>query len=211
MRRRAVVLLALAAVLAVLTTAVVRHRGREHEWRHGGDSFRATATAVATTAAGFEDARAAIGAPRDLSGPLARRQVLLHVRWTAPTLTGGHFQLLGLDERFGLGYPMSVRASTAGGLGWDGRYDVLGEHYPWLAMTGEHSTDDPGVRVKRPADLTAASVPATSTGEVFLLLPLAALQEEVGDPAGRLTLAVWATDADGEVRWAARVPVTAAG
>jgi len=199
-----VVALVAAVVLAVVW---IDHRGRENEWRHGGDAVTVHSQIQGTDAAGFGDALAAAGGDRDAAVVGAQQGFVLKVTWSGTPKSGGYYQFVLLDGRVSPARP--VRAATgwsdgrAVGPNWAGAYESLHEHYSWLARTASQKQPDGSFA----GDIDALGVPAKPRGSATLAYWIDKDAVPSTDPAGDLRLAMFFVDSDGEVRWAREIPL----
>lgn len=211
---RRVVLLVVLGLVAVGVVTWVQRAQRAGEWQHGGDDVTVDAAVTTPSAQDFPTVLAQLGGPADEAAPGGAQPVVAHVSWDGTPSSGGTYAFVLLDGRVAPpaplhGYGGWWRGDPAGAQGtgphWDGRYDVLGEHYGWLAGTRSVRT---GAGWTDRAE--ALGVPATEKGEATLAYFLDRNDLPVGSPAHELRLALVFVDEDGEVRWARRVPLHAA-
>lgn len=208
-RMPVVVVVVVVVVLAVGVVAALwlRDHRRDQEWAHGGDGVDARARITATGPAGFGDALVAAGVGREAGIARAAQMYVVHVSWSGTPDQGGSYEFLLLDRR--LSPPTPVRGfgvwDAEGGTGsnWSGAYESLADHYPWLARTASQHTDQGWTN-----DTDALGVDATDSGDGTLAYYLDPGQLETSSPERDLLLAMVFVDADGEVRWARKVPLT---
>jgi hypothetical protein len=204
MNRRAVVAtLVCAAVLAGAAVGVTKAR-RAHEWAHGSDDLETTVELTLTDESGVPTTVARLGGPGDYQAVLDDHQAaVVRLRWTGPAHPGGRYQLVLLDLRDNPSRPLlPVEGwSVAGGTGsnWAGAYEVLPEHYPWLAGLAE--TRNPNGTFS--SESYAVDAPADAAGSLTaLFLPRDGLPVRNSND---LVAVVFLVDGDGEVRWAKRL------
>ncbi len=143
---------------------------------------------------------AALGGPAGEVAPRTPQSVVAHVTWAGGSSDPGTYAFLLLDGRLAPQRPLRGYGGwwpgdpEGTGPHWDGRYAALGEHYPWLARAGSSDTD-------------ALGVPAAE-GEATLAYYFDRSRLPTARPARDLVLAMAFVDADGEVRWARKVPLT---
>jgi hypothetical protein len=195
-----------AALLVVVIAVWVRDDRRDQEWLHGGDQVSVRARIDSANAAGLGDVLAAAGVPRE-PGPVGARQIfVLQVAWTGSVEAGGRYQFILLDDRVTPSRPVRGYGSWGQGKGtgpnWAGAYEALAEHYSWLAGTASRQTASGWTNDSEALDLSA-----TPTGEGTLAYWLDEHDLPTTRPARDLALAMVLVDADGEVRWAKRVPL----
>jgi hypothetical protein len=202
-----VIAAASAALVAALAAGAV-HVRRDHEWSHGGDKVKVTVETELATEATFPDVTSRLGVPAgEATAVLAAGQsVVVRVTWSGAT-NGGRFQLVALDGRV---TPPRVLAADSGqvsdgttGSNWASAYDVLPDHYDWLAdVAPENHTDTYGMNSMPTA---AVGAPATPTGTATAWFhqpgdnPL-----PFRDPT-QVVIALIKVDKSGDVRWAKRV------
>ncbi len=206
---RRVILLLVLGLVAVGAVAWVQRASRADEWEHGGDGVTVQAEIATASAQDFPAVLAAHGGPADQVPARTPQSVVAHVTWQgAPT--SGTYAFVLLDGR--LSPPAPLRgyggwwpADPEGtGPHWDGRYEELSAHYPWLAGTASKRTGS-GWR----NDTDALGVPATEQGSATLAYYLDRADLPAERPAEELVLAMVLVGEDGEVRWARQVPLHA--
>ena len=162
---------AVGVVLTVAAVATVLKVRRDREWVHGGDGVEVSAQVRATDAAGLPAAVVALGGPSGVDQFLAvgDQALVVRIAWHGPEQHHGDYNVLLLDNRVGPPKPLrQYRAwSTAGQptFGWDGRFEHLGDHYPWLQRTSQAESG---------GNVDSVTVPAAADGvltAVFLLGP----------------------------------------
>lgn len=209
-RVRARLALGVAAVLVLAAgtlTLWLRHHDRDQEWAHGGDRVSAHAQIEATGVAQFGDALAAAGVPREPGMSQARQMFVVRVSWSGTPAGGGDYQFILLDDRLQPAKPIHAYGvwgqGMATGPNWASAYDTLAERYPWLARTASQGNASEGWT----NDTEALGLPATPTGEGTLAFWLGKGELPTTQPDRHLVLAMAFVDADGEVRWARKVPL----
>lgn len=180
-RTRLVLAIAVVAVVVVGVVAWQRHQ-RNDEWQHGGDAVAARAT--------FEDAKPWV----------------LKATWTGSPDTDGTYQFILLDDRVTPARPIHAEgvqtASGGEGSNWAGAYNVLPDHYPWLAGVAPERSENGWTD-----SAEALSADAAKTGTATLRFRPAPDDLSTERPEDDLILAMVFVDADGEVRWARQVPL----
>ena len=211
---RRVLLLVVLGLVAVGAVTWVQRSQRADERQHGGDVVTVHASVTTPSAQRFPTVLAQLGGPAGEVAPRGAQPVVARVSWDGTPSAGGTYAFVLLDGRAAppaplRGYGAWWRNDPAGAQGTgphgDGRYDVLGEHYGWLAGTRPVRT---GAGWTDRAE--ALGVPATEHGEATLAYYLGAADLPAGSPADQVELALVFVDVDGEVRWARRVPLHAA-
>ncbi|MEV4754347.1 hypothetical protein AB0J86_04410 [Micromonospora sp. NPDC049559] len=205
--RQRLTLLAAVLVLALVVAGIAVHRRLERadEWRHGGDGFHA-------------DVRVALGEPgRRLDafglsmpdlGPEFGQSLIVRVGWRDQPRQGpeGYYVLLVLDDRVTPPRPIATDGGAGHdgrtGSGWDGRYNALAEHYPWLARTADVPNPGGGFTSTMSAVHAAADGTGWMAGRYRLRAPQLPLTS-----ADQLLVAGFLVR-DGEVRWATRLAVS---
>ena len=211
-RRRLQLLVVVGLIVALVVGFTwASHQRRDDEWSHGGDKVKVGARIEVTDAAGFGDALDAAGGTRNGAIVGVQQGFVVNVTWTGPREAGGYYQFVLLDDRVAPARPVRPGSGSAGGervtLGWDGRYEVLHQRYPWLAATAARQLPDGSS-----TDSTEAlGVPAKDRGSATLAFYDLEDANPVTDPAHDLELAMFLVDSGGEVRWARKIPLAAAG
>jgi hypothetical protein len=204
--RRGLVLVVLAGLIGVGALALVQRHQRAEEWADGADAVDARAEVVTATPAQLPEALARFGVDGELGVSRTPQAVVAHVTWDGTPSSGGTYEFVLLDDRLSPPRPLRAYGGWGSdgptGSGWDGRFDVLGEHYPWLAGTTPVRT---GAGWADRAE--AIGVPATGTGEATLAFHLDRDDLPTGDAAGDLVLAMVFVHEDGDVRWARQIPL----
>jgi hypothetical protein len=201
-------LVVVLGVVAVGVVTWVQRDQRDDEWAHGGDDVTVRAEIGTASTRTFPDVLVALGGPAGDVSPRTPQSVVAHVTWTGSSSDPGTYAFLLLDDR--LAPPRPLRGyggwwpGDPDGTGphWDGRYEALSEHYPWLARaastrTGSGSTND----------TDALGVPAAQR-EATLAWYFDRSELRTARPVRDLVLAMVSVDADGEVRWARKVPLS---
>ncbi|MEV6693022.1 hypothetical protein AB0M35_16270 [Micromonospora sp. NPDC051196] len=200
-----------AATVAVLAT-VDRLRDREREWEQGGAVVQVTVEAFLPTAGQVADLTAAHGWRNGaaVTGNPQNQSVLVRLSWSGPARPGS-YQVILLDTRTN---PARVVRPHSGwdaagstGFNWDDEYEMLSQRYDWLAGTAARPWSSDSLTT--PDNLGAVGTHATSAGSLVALFQMGMGAEPLTDPT-HLLVAFCHVDADGEVRWAKRVPVTPA-
>ncbi|RIV36899.1 hypothetical protein [Micromonospora radicis] len=201
-----------AATVAVLAT-VDRLREQERDWERSEAAVAVTAEALLpapgqvadlTAAHGWRDGAAVTGEPGNQS-------VLLRLSWSGPGQQGS-YQVILLDTRTD---PARVIRPHSGwdaagstGFNWAGAYEVLAQRYDWLAGTAARPWSSDSLTA--PDNLGAVGTRATAAGSLVALFRMGVGAEPLTDPS-HLVVAFCRVGADGEIRWAKRVPVTTGG
>ena len=209
MLRRGLLLVVLGLV-AVGVVTLVQRDVRTQEWERGGDDVTVRAEVATATPQEFPTVLAARGGPAAEVAPRTSQAVVAHVTWQDAPAGDGTYAFVLLDDR--VSPPAALRAYGSWSPGdpdgegphWDGRYDALGEHYPWLAGTESRNTGSGWTN-----DTDALGVPAADAGAATLAFFLDPADPPVERPAEDLTLALVHVDQDGDVRWARKVPLHA--
>lgn len=210
-RWRVPIIGALVLFVGIWVVLGIRHHHRTNEWAHGGDPVKIQGSITATDAAGFGPALAAAGGSADGAIIDAQQGFVVTVHWSGTPSSGGYYQFILLDT--GVSPARAVRASTgwedgkAVGPNWAGAYEVLPHHYAWATGLAENVLADGLVT----DEARALGVPARRTGSATLGFWTDKNAASSTDPVHEFVLAMVFVDSDGEVRWARRIPLTAAG
>lgn len=201
-----------AVVLALLAASALAwwlDRKRDEEWAHGGDDIDITAQIQATSPQDYPDALEAAGVRREPAYPRVSQMYVVQVSWSgAPS--GGFDAFVLLDGRLSPPKPLGASGSWGaegrggGGSHWNGSYEALSEHYPWLAGTASVRNADGSYSM----DYEALSLHSAGDGGGVLSFYLPKPGIATSDPEHDLVLAMVHTDDDGDVRWARKVPFT---
>ncbi|HKE65012.1 MAG TPA: hypothetical protein VKB59_10245 [Micromonosporaceae bacterium] len=197
---------AVAAVIVSVTVTMVRTADRKAEWAHGGDGVTLAADLRLTDQRSFAETVAALGGPpNQQTGDTS--DLVVRVRWSGPDSRAhdGYYDFVVLSRSGGPTLQPSdswAAGVDLGGFGWAGSFDVLSEHYPWLAGTSDVPVGDGSV-TNNSAETGVAAAAAGSVTIVFAGEDLAA------DPGAmnRVVVGVFYVR-DGEVRWAKQIPAT---
>lgn len=212
-RRRLLQIGLVLVVVAVVVVAVVvvvwlRDRQRDDEWAHGGDGVDITARIQATTPRDYPDALRAVGVPPEPAYPRVGQVFVVEVSWSGAPSSGGYAFVL-LDGRLSPAEPLGASGSWEGpdgegeGAHWNGSYEALSEHYPWLAGTASVRNADGSYSM----DHQALSLPPGAEGGGVLSFFLPKDGIATSHPDQDLVLAMVHIDDGGEVRWARKVPL----
>ncbi|HKE65903.1 MAG TPA: hypothetical protein VKB59_14810 [Micromonosporaceae bacterium] len=195
---------AVAAVIVSVTVTVVRTADRKAEWAHGGDGVTLAADLRLTDQRSFAETVAALGGPPDQqTGDTS--DLVVRVRWSGPDSRAhdGYYDFVVLSQSGGPTLqPSNAWGAGADGFGWDGGYEQLSQHYPWLAGTSDLPVGDGSVTNSS----LATAVPAAASGS----LTIALTADDIGDDRdaiSRVVVGVFYVR-DGEVRWAKQIPAT---
>jgi hypothetical protein len=201
---------ALVSVTIAVLATVDRFVEREREWAHGGDQVAVTVEARLPEPERVGRTAAALGWPHAtdrVQGDPDRQSVVLRLRWSGPPRKGS-YQVMLLDDR---NSPPRVLRPEGGsdaagdaGFNWSDAYEVLAARYDWLADTAAREEPD-GTQSSAP-HVGAIGTRATGDGSLIAVFRLDPDALPLEDPT-RLVVAFCYVDADGEVRWAKRIPV----
>src|SRR5262245_30460627 len=194
--------LCIAVSIAAVIFTVVRTIDRNAEWAHGGDRVTLAADLRLTDEASYADTVAALGGPADQPA-VDTADLVVEVRWSGPNNRAhdGYYEFVVLSRPGG---PTLLPSDAWGAgddvFGWDGRYQALSEHYPWLAGTKDVSDGQGGVS----NNSLSTGVPAVAQASVTIAL---AAGDLVSNPGGlrRVVVGVFYVR-DGDVRWAKQIP-----
>jgi hypothetical protein len=206
--RRHLALIAVISVLCLVIAALILTRIRGQEWEHGGDALSASAEVRLAGQADVGTASAAFGLKDvTMAAGIAKQAAIVRVRWTGPD-DGGSYAFMALDRRVNRPLPLRVFAgwdAASGGTGshWDGRYEVLSQHYPWLAGTASVQTGSGWTDTSQ-----AVGTPAAATGSLTAIFLVDDGQLPITAPRDVLVTVIH-TDEDNEVRWAKQIPHSA--
>src|SRR5262245_50863605 len=191
--------LCIAVSIAAVIFTVVRTIDRNAEWAHGGDRVTLAADLRLTDEASYADTVAALGGPADQQ-TADTADLVVRVRWSGPNNRAhdGYYEFVVLSRSGGPTLQPSegwIDGADVGGFGWGGSFDVLSEHYPWLAGTRYVPTSNGSV-TNNPL---ATGVAAAASGSLTIALMA---DDLAGDPAAldRVVVGVFYIR-DAEVRW----------
>ncbi|RFS47306.1 hypothetical protein D0Q02_07055 [Micromonospora craniellae] len=203
-------MVALVSVTIAVLATVDRFVEREREWAHGGDQVAVTVEARLPEPDQVTGTAAALGWPHAtdrVRGDPDRQSVVLRLRWSGPPRKGS-YQVMVLDNRNSPPRALSPEGGSdaAGdtGFNWADAYEVLAARYDWLADTAAREESD-GTESGAP-HAGAIGTRAIGDGSLIAVFRLDPGALPLDDPS-RLVVAFCHVDADGEVRWAKRVPV----
>ena len=207
MRRpsRVVLVLAPVVLLAGVSIAALVHRHREQEWRHGGDDHAVSAQVRAVAPAQLGATLRQLGHRPEPGVGNAAQMAVVQVAWDGTSEGDGTYAFILLDDRLTPASPLhgysAVGPGGGRGPGWNGAYQALAEHYPWLGRTADRRTGQGWTN-----DTDAFSFHAVENGEAVLTYYLGPHEIPTSHPDRDLAL-VLVYMRDGEVRWAKRVPL----
>jgi hypothetical protein len=196
------------AAVAVATTVTVREV-RQHEWAHGGDALTATAEITLATKDTFEATVTRMGVP---AGQATRyvdfeQTIVAHVAWSGGP-PGDTLAMILLDGRVTPPRPLAAEGTWSRGemtgSQWAGAYEVLPDHYDYLAgVASALHTDDLGLNRMPSAAVDGGSSDGGTVTAWFHQwgdgpIPFT-------DPSREIVVALVDQDSGGEVRWARRV------
>src|SRR5262245_28758877 len=197
--------LALLVVITLVAGVVIlaRRISRDDEWAHGGDSLQATVQVAFTDSVGVTETVKRLGGPGDVRLPDYGQVVVVQLNWSGPDHPDGWYELVLLDGRERPAPALQPvggwHAGEGTGSNWAGAYEVLPEHYPYLAGVASKRTPQ-GSYVN---DTMAVDAPADGDGSLTaVFLPRGGRSFE---RATDLIAAVFLVNSDGEVRWARRL------
>jgi hypothetical protein len=199
-----------ATVLLVVAGVVVLRVQREREWGQGGDRLTAQVEVALATQDTFDDVAVRLGVPPGEATRFqgADQSVVVQVRWSGSSHSGGSFELIVLDGRVTPPRPLAADAgwTSQGGTGsnWAGAYAALAEHYDWLGGTAEADfIDGNGVS---DFQATAVGAPAAAAGTATAWFrQWGAGPIPFADANRGVIVALIYVDDGGEVRWAKRI------
>jgi hypothetical protein len=206
LRKSRALILVLVGVLLIAGVSVtwLFRRDREQEWRSGGTAVDVEAGIRAAAPATYGDTLSELGLARETARSRASQMVVARVRWSGTPDPGGSYAFILLDDRVVPARPVggyeAVGPEGATGPHWDGRYEVLPDHYPWLVGI----TDGPDGSTDGPDALGLSAVP---DGEATLSYWLGPNTRPTSSPHRDFLLAVVYVADGGEVRWAKQVPL----
>ena len=202
--RTRVLVVAGVGLLVIGVLAVLRDHRRDQEWQHGGDPVTAQARVIATAPSGFGDALVAVGETPEPGVSSAEQMYVVHVSWEGSPDSDGSYQFILLDGRLSPPKPIAGYGAWSDGsdegANWSGAYEVLPDHYSWLAGTASRHTADGWTN-----DSDALGVSAGRSGQANLAFMLGRDDLPTAQPAEDLLLAMVFVADDGDVRWAKQV------